>query len=533
MDEKIKQLPAKAKAFLSSMGKKTKALVVGVLVLMLAGIAAILIFNANRPYAVLFTGLTAEDMSSVLSYLDTNGITDYKVQNNDTILVPESQEPSLKVKVLMEGYPSSGFGYSMYLDNVGSLSTESDRKTLYLFDLQERLSATVRCLDGVKDAKVSIAQGEDHRYILNTDDVMEAKASVVVTMEGNQKLSDKQVAAIRNLVGNAVQGLSIERVSITDAAGNTYSGGDDASATDASRLKLELEERVNNNVRTNIVAVLAPLFGTDNISVSVNSTVDVSRTYQDSVTYEEPDWAADGSTGGKGIIGSKVYDDTIIRGEGQRAGGVAGAETNADLSEYVEGYQPDGNEQQIGTSGEINYNVDTHRTQSENPAGIITDVMVSISINSNAVSDINIATLTSHVARAAGISADVQNEKISILPFPFYESEPDKEPAPDVTSILPSWVIYALAAGVGLFLLLLLLILALRRRVKRRAAAKQPAYVPMAPMPEPAPQGADIMSIHTERSMELRKEVRDFAENNPEIAAQMVKSLLKGGDDHA
>ena len=45
--------------------------------------------------------------------------------------------------------------------------------------------------------------------------------------------------------------------------------------------------------------------------------------------------------------------------------------------------------------------------------------------------------------------------------------------------------------------------------------------------------GADIMEVNTEKSMELRKAVRQFAQNNPEIAAQMVKTWLKGEDGGA
>ncbi len=49
--------------------------------------------------------------------------------------------------------------------------------------------------------------------------------------------------------------------------------------------------------------------------------------------------------------------------------------------------------------------------------------------------------------------------------------------------------------------------------------------------PEPEPEGADIMDVHMERSMELRRGVREFAEQNPEIAAQMVKTWLKGEEE--
>ena len=50
-------------------------------------------------------------------------------------------------------------------------------------------------------------------------------------------------------------------------------------------------------------------------------------------------------------------------------------------------------------------------------------------------------------------------------------------------------------------------------------------------MPQGEPMGADVMNIHTERSLELRKDIRQFADENPEVAAQMLKSWLKGEDD--
>ena len=47
----------------------------------------------------------------------------------------------------------------------------------------------------------------------------------------------------------------------------------------------------------------------------------------------------------------------------------------------------------------------------------------------------------------------------------------------------------------------------------------------------PPTTGADIMDINTEKSMELRKTVRQFVQNNPEVAALMLKTWLKGGED--
>ena len=39
------------------------------------------------------------------------------------------------------------------------------------------------------------------------------------------------------------------------------------------------------------------------------------------------------------------------------------------------------------------------------------------------------------------------------------------------------------------------------------------------------------MDINAEKSMELRKTVRQFVNNNPEIAAQMLKTWLRAGKE--
>ena len=79
---------------------------------------------------------------------------------------------------------------------------------------------------------------------------------------------------------------------------------------------------------------------------------------------------------------------------------------------------------------------------------------------------------------------------------------------------------------------LVILLLGRSRRKRRKeleaaglAAVAQTETAPLTPQ-----EGADIMNLQTEKSMELRKDVRKFAEDNPEIAAQMVKSWLREGD---
>lgn len=555
MDEKMKQFGGKAKEALSKISKKTWRIIAAVAGVVIIAVVLLAVVLLNKTYVPLFTELSSEDMTSILNYLSEQSVTDYKVENNDTILVPESQEPSLKAKVLMAGYPASSDHYKLYTDKVGPLSTESDRRTYAMLDLQERLGAIIENMDNVREAWVLINPGEDNSFILNRDNVIEATATVVITTRNGGRLSDEVASAIRRAVANAVEGLVFDNVTIEDQNGNTYIDVDGiGSMNDESLLKFTLESEQNAIIRRQILNLLAPVYGEENLSIGVNTTVDVAHTWEEAIQYYLPEYAQNGSTGGKGIIGRRVFHYEIETDENNPVGGVPGTTTNADLSEYVEqGYRPTGNEDVLVGDGEYDYDNSQTTTQKEYNGGTVIDCMVSVTINAQP-SSVNTADLVPHVARVAGIDVEMQNDKVSVLAIPFYVQPAEADPGrTGILAGVPDWVLYAAIAGLALFLLLLILILVLvnRSKKKRKAQeealrAEQEAAAALAAEQQAAllagqegesegeeqpKTGANIMDIHTERSMELRKDVRAFAENNPEVAAYMIKSWLKGDED--
>lgn len=530
MKEKVKNFATEAKRRWQEVSKKTKRLLGIGLLAIVAVVAVVAVVLLNRPYTPLFTGLTQSDQTAILSYFSENGITDYRVEG-DSILVPKGQESALLAEVLIAGYPSSGYDYSTYLNNVGSLTTEAERNQLVLYDLRDYMSEVICNFPGVKRADVVLTPGEDHTYVLDSGTTLDATAAVTVTMEDGKMLTDGQVQAIKNLVSHGMQGLNVENVTIDDTFGNNYSTNEDFSdIEDTSALKLALEEEYNNRIRTRVMQVLLPLYGEDNVKVSVNTVVDLDRTYTDSTDYSLEDWAQGNDDG---IIGTQVYENSIVRGDEETAGGNVGTESNADLNTYVEEQvQPDGTEEVISTSGQTDHLVDTTKQQVEHTAGYISDVMVSVSINEAVATEFVEGDIYTHVGRAAGISAADQSSKISIVVSPFYE-----EQAPFIpTETIPEWMIYAAIGAAGLLLLLLIIILIVHRhRVKKRRKEEQEAQVAITVPAEQvaaatAQQQANIMELQTERSMELRQDIRKFAEENPEIAAQMVKNWLREGD---
>ena len=179
------------------------------------------------------------------------------------------------------------------------------------------------------------------------------------------------------------------------------------------------------------------------------------------------------------------------------------------------------------SSGQTDRLVDTTKEQVEHVAGYISDVMVSVTINSNVAGGANVQDLYDHVARAAGISKTDQTDKISILVSPFYQ---DSTPVIAAPEGMEPWMFYAVLIGGGVLLLfLLILVLVLRHRAKKERQLEQEPVAAAVPEQE-TPEQPDILEMQTEKSMELRKDVRQFAQDNPEIAAQMVKNWLREGD---
>lgn len=539
--DKVKSLPRKILIIIAAT----------VLVLVVAAIALALSLN-HRDYAVLVSGVSDNEAASVMNWLDEQGVTGYRLESDGTVLVPKGQEENLKVRLLMEDVTSTGYFYNTYFDHISALSTSAERNQVALMDLQERLAATIRTFAGVRDATVFINPGEDRSYILDSNNMVEATASVKVTMANNQELTQEIASAIRSLVSRAVKGLVIDSVEVLDSLGNSYPDFG-AGTGDASELKLRLENEWANRIRREIMNMLIPLFGEENVRVGVNCDVEVGNVTENRVDYWLPPFAEDGSTGGRGIIGTEQGDVYIGRPGDDPVGGLVGSETNSDLSEYVEpAMNAQDGDNLFNAGGQKDYLTSHSDKQIYNDAGTLTDCTVGVTINSRILSEpLDVEEIRQLVARAAGISGELDedtgeellNRKIAISAMEFY----------DPTIVGPGgvgtsgeennylWVWIAAGAGLLLFIILLVVILLLRRKRQKKQEAEiaaqendVEALLAAAGLGEPDAQtGADVMTLQTEKSMELRKEIRQFASDNPEVAAQIIKTWLKGGDDNA
>ena len=253
-----------------------KAIAGGTVAIALIAILALNLLGNNSNYSTLFTGLSQEEAQQVVSLLQDEGI-EYRYNTaNGAIRVPEATVEQTRVNLLSKGYPKSGFAYDMYLDNTGLMTTESDKQLITRFDLQDRLGATIRVFDGVRDAKVTITEGSEPLYAWDDQSAADASASVMITMENGSTLTADKAQAVKTLVSHAVKGMNFTNVAVFDAATMLEVGGDSGGSGTTSDLT-SLTSLVESNIAANVRRVLEQLYGQGNVAVSVKGTLNMER----------------------------------------------------------------------------------------------------------------------------------------------------------------------------------------------------------------------------------------------------------------
>lgn len=563
--------------------KKAAGILAGGTILL--ALIALLALNLGKDtsYTTLFTGMSQDEAQEVAALLQDEGV-DYRYDTEKgSIRVPQEQADQLRANLLSQGYPKSGFTYDMYLDNAGLMATESDKEQVTLYELQDRLGAQIRLFDGVQDAKVTIAQGSESRYALSNEPQMTASASVVITMDRGATLTADKANAVKNLISRAVRGMEFTNVSVFDAATMMEVGtdpGDESSSGNAQDLT-SLTTMVENSIAGNIRRVLEQLYGQGNVAVSVKGTLNMERVIQENTQYTTPD-----KIDNQDKTGLLQYED--LSGENttaqqQGAGGVAGADANADVPRYTNetGAAADTQTYANGSaSREWLYNM--MKEQRMVDPGVLEDTTVGVVINTDDTTTVAQNDLIRLVANSAGIPVDQAADKVTVVRAPSPAAGQNAVNAANTsgnqTSQLPmglSLPALAVLGGAGLLALLLVILLMIQRnrhRAEMRMMEEELAAAQDADTLEDGsedgdagrknPEEADgeemaaqaqgeekdeaarmfdeeeedqkkneeIINLRMRHNLRLKQNIGEFVDQNPQIAAKLIQSWLRKED---
>ncbi len=265
----------------------------------------------------LFSGLPDSDKAAVTSALTTANIKSHIDEGTGALTVGEDDYSRAKMLLAGQGLPKAAPGGYAILDQLPmgvSRAVEGER----LRQAREsEMAKSIEEIDAVAEARVHLAMPEASVFVR---DNASPSASVILKLQGGRSLSDAQVSSIINLVASSVPGMKPEAVTIVDQMGAllTKAGGNDGAGA-ASDARIDIQRRIEDKYRTQLIALLTPLVGAGNFTAEVQADVNLDESQATRESYEK-----------QGVLRAETGNWTGNQkdGAGAAPGGIPGALSN-------------------------------------------------------------------------------------------------------------------------------------------------------------------------------------------------------------
>lgn len=535
-NNKVKEVVVKVKTYVEEMPRSRKIIAAIVLVAMIA--AAVIItatLNSHKQqYTVLYDGLSQQETSEVYVALKQKGA-DAKLNENGQIVVPSEQYDIWLLQMAAEGYPQSTLAYNVFSDNTGLTTTESEKQTWLINQLQDRIQQTLKSINGVNNAVVTITTPEATDYVWQqASDNQVATASVLLTLAQDADLSTEQVTAIKNLVAASVNKLEPEQVRVINAGTGMELKGN-ATSTDGNGLtteqNLSLEQEVQKQIEDNVERLLSARYGVNGVVAAAKVTLNYDAMMTETLTPTE-------SQDGNGYL-TRYTEGYGINGY-TAAGGLVGEEDNTDIPQYSY-TSPDTEGGMTEYHRDMQYDYGYIKTQVEKGNAVLSRATISVLVDESNLDTTRQQELISLISNATDIAPayiTVSAMDAAALTVP---TQTDTQTQ---TTGLPIWVFIAI--GVGVLLLILIIVVLILRRRRRQAdeteeletedlAAEELSEADAAEQEEIDAYKRELedaaKSAVDKKDEALVNDIRNFAKENPEITAALLRNWLKEGEE--
>jgi flagellar M-ring protein FliF len=215
-------------AQLRGFGPSRLALLGGAALAVLALLGWFVLRAGQPPMALLYADLDPRDAGQVVAALERARVPHRIEGGGSRILASENEVPRLRLTLAREGLPRGGsVGYEIFDRGESLTTTPFQQDVNRLRALEGELARSIASLSGVRAARVHLVLPRREAF---SRDRGEAQASVVLTMQGAQRLDREGVQAVLHLVATAVPGLRPQNVSIVDSRGALLARGGQALA---------------------------------------------------------------------------------------------------------------------------------------------------------------------------------------------------------------------------------------------------------------------------------------------------------------
>lgn len=528
--EEIKKAFKKIKDYFVNMpkDKRKKLAIIGGIVVVFVVVLTLVINLNGSAYRVLYTNIEASEANNIYQSLIDAGIK-AKMNENGEVTVPRSEYNTSLIKMASEGYPNSSLPYSIFASHSGLTSTESENKQWLIYQLQDRIQDTLKSMDGILGATVTISIDESSDYVWQqTTDTNGTTAGVLLTFKNGTYITEEQVAAIKNLVASSVPQLDASRVTVVNASTREELGGD-VSGTSASGFvsqtqNLEFEAMVRKQIESNIVKVLSPRYGSNGVVATATVTINYDKMITESVELVPKNTDGDGY--------STHFEENWSLNQGTVAGDIVGEENNTDIPTYAYNDGENGSPMtDYSSSGDYDYS--TIKKQIEKGNAVLEKATVAVLVDEKNLTEARRLELIDIISA----SADIAPELISVASF-YTTNEIAPEETLPAWMTLPTWIYIAVGAGLFLIIIVIIIVSSAAKKAKKRKKVRKEAvemgYDPNASAEEIESYKRELanaaMAGVDPKDDAILDEVRDFARDNPEITANLLRSWLKEGE---
>lgn len=526
--------------FWEAQDKKRRFAYIAIIVcIILAAVIITAILN-KKDYVVLYEGLETQEAAEMVALIEGMG---YEAElSGGSITVLSGTENTIAMQLALQKYPKSGYGYPNLINKMGMTTTKSELELYEKMDTENRLGAIISSLDNISSAVVTLTDPELQNVVIPSLR-QPPTASVTLTLDGIEKLSNKQIVGIKHIVKYGWSGLTDDNIMLVDNQGipQLENMQDEYDVVLEETRKFAFKTNLENSIKNKILEMLIPVYGEDGVSVAVNMVLNF-----DSKVYENTDYIPEGN-GNTGVLQHADADEAS--GNTMVDGGIVGLERNADDT------YPTGDTDGTGAWSENRisntYLVDTFKEQGQKVGYTIDGLSISVAVFRDYLSEYDRETLVRLVGNSGTVNPDDFDRVVTVGNFPKYDPNLP-EPGAEVRYLFGLTFNQLILVG-AIVLILILVILIIMAILSGNAKKKRKAFeqqiietsgLVAADGEEPvdtftfseAGEPVEVPSLTDDqietKEVVIRREISDFAKYSPEIVAQLLKNWMKEEGDN-
>lgn len=262
-------------------------------------------------YTLLYSGLDAESAAAVITKLKDAKVPYVLDAGGTAVRVPAARADELRLDMAAQGLPTTGrVGFEVF-DRTAFGTTQFLEQVNFRRGLEGELARTISTIAEVASARVHIAPAKDSLF---TESVQQAKASVVLKLRSKRPLAASTVAGIAGLVASSVESLRPESVVIIDTFGRPLSQTGERDEEATAGLPLERQQKLERDLSAKVVALLEPVVGVGHVRANVsvrlngNSEEQTEERWDPTTVVRSRQSSTDvgGTSGGLGISGARA-----------------------------------------------------------------------------------------------------------------------------------------------------------------------------------------------------------------------------------